>query len=128
MRLTHWHTMPISCLHHIFKSSIFYISTTNHTNISMLSKDNRVTMQHINHANKYFEQSSYLQIFKKYKTGSCPDPPLHWSHRPQQFSSNLTAFANSLHQILSNNFKSDRVFAMPLPILSNNIKSNRVLP
>ena len=77
----------------------------------MLSTVNRVKMQHIRHINKYFEQSSNSQIFNKYKSGSRldADPPLHWLHRLQQFSSNLTAFANSLHKILSNNFKSDRV-------------------
>ena len=36
-RLAHWHTLPISCLHHI--SNIFHINTIHHKIISMLLTD-----------------------------------------------------------------------------------------
>ena len=47
------------------------------------------------------------QVTRKYSISTKLDHALmlihHWSHhRPQHFSSNLTAFINSLHQILSN--------------------------
>ena len=56
----------------------------------MLSTDNRVKMQHIKHANKYFEQSSNSQIFNNYKSGSHPDPSIGLiTDLPQTFSLNI---------------------------------------
>ena len=74
MLLAHWHTLPISHLHHI--SNIFHKSTFHHRNISMLSTDNRVTMQHIKHANKFLEQLNNTEKVNKYNTGSHPDPSI----------------------------------------------------
>ena len=81
--LAHWHTLPILHLHHIF-----HISTIHHRIISVLLTNSRVTIQHIKHANIFLEQLNNSQIFNKYSFAS---HALHWSHRPQQFSSNLTA-------------------------------------